>query len=153
VREAVEAFGPVARSRHVVIQTALEPDIVCIADPGALRQILLNLLDNAVKYGPIGQTVTITLRRAGHHARMTVDDQGPGIPPEHRDRIWQPYQRLESAVSAAVAGSGIGRAARRAARWPRVGGGGTRKGSAIHCRTAGNRESGIGNRGVAIKPE
>ena len=108
VREAVEAFGPVARSRHVTIQTALEPDVVCIVDPGALRQILLNLLDNAVKYGPLGQTVTITLRRAGEHARIIVDDQGPGVPSEHRNRIWEPYQRLESAVAAAVAGSGIG---------------------------------------------
>src|SRR5215218_2288086 len=108
VREAVEAFGPVARSRHVTIQTALEPDVVCIVDPGALRQILLNLLDNAVKYGPLGQTVTITLRRGGEHARIIVDDQGTGVPSEHRDRIWEPYQRLESAVAAAVAGSGIG---------------------------------------------
>jgi signal transduction histidine kinase len=108
VREAVEAFAPVARSRHVVVQTALENDVVCVVDPGALRQILLNLLDNAVKYGPLGQTVTITLRRTGEHARIIVDDQGPGIPAEHRDRIWEPYQRLDSAVSAAVAGSGIG---------------------------------------------
>jgi signal transduction histidine kinase len=108
VREAVEAFAPVARARHVQVQTALEADVVCVVDPGALRQILLNLLDNAVKYGPLGQTVTITLRRAGEQARIIVDDQGPGVPPEHRTRIWEPYQRLDSAVAAAVAGSGIG---------------------------------------------
>ncbi|MFL5457564.1 MAG: sensor histidine kinase [Myxococcales bacterium] len=108
VREAVEAFTPVARSRHVTVQTALENDVVCLVDPAALRQILLNLLDNAVKYGPLGQTVTITLRRLGDRARIIVDDEGPGIPPEHRERIWEPYQRLDSAVSAAVAGSGIG---------------------------------------------
>ena len=108
VREAVEAFGPVARARHVLVQTALDNDIVSAVDPAALRQILLNLLDNAVKYGPIGQTVTITLKRSGHHARILVDDQGPGIPLEHRDRVWEPYQRLDSAVAAAVAGSGIG---------------------------------------------
>ena len=108
VREAVEAFAPVARSRHVVVQTALDNDIVCVVDAAALRQILLNLLDNAVKYGPLGQTVTITLRRIDGHARITVDDQGPGIAPEDRHRVWEPYQRLESAVTAAVAGSGIG---------------------------------------------
>jgi signal transduction histidine kinase len=108
VRDAVEAFGPVARSRHVVVQTALENDVVGVVDPAALRQILLNLLDNAVKYGPLGQTVTITLERANDRARITVDDEGPGIPPEQRGRVWEPYQRLESAVTAAVAGSGIG---------------------------------------------
>jgi signal transduction histidine kinase len=108
VREAVEAFAPVARSRHVIVQTALENGVVCTVDPGALRQILLNLLDNAVKYGPIGQTVTISLRRVGAVARVTIDDQGPGIAADDRDRIWEPYQRLESAVAGAVAGSGIG---------------------------------------------
>jgi two-component system, OmpR family, sensor kinase len=61
-----------------------------------------------VKYGPAGQTVTITLRRNGSHARIIVDDEGPGIASEHRGRIWEPYQRLDSAVAAAVAGSGIG---------------------------------------------
>ena len=108
VLEAVEAFAPVARSRHVVVQTALDNEVVSVVDPAALRQILLNLLDNAVKYGPTGQTITITLRRVGDTARIIVDDQGPGIPPEYRERIWEPYQRLESAVAAAVAGSGIG---------------------------------------------
>jgi len=108
VREAVEAFAPVARARHVVVETTLESDVVCVVDPAALRQILLNLLDNAVKFGPLGQTVTITLQRSGDNAVIIVDDQGPGVPREHRSRIWEPYQRLESAVTAAVAGSGIG---------------------------------------------
>ncbi|HEX6049970.1 MAG TPA: HAMP domain-containing sensor histidine kinase, partial [Gemmatimonadaceae bacterium] len=108
VREAVEAFAPVARSRQVTVQTALASGVVCMVDPGALRQILLNLLDNAVKYGPQGQTVTITLREVGSVARIVVDDEGPGIPMEDRERIWEPYQRLESAVTGAVAGSGIG---------------------------------------------
>ena len=108
VREGVEAFAPVARARHVVVQTAIENDIICVIDPAALRQILLNLLDNAVKYGPIGQTVTITLKRTGDKVRIIVDDEGPGVPVEDRNRIWEPYQRLESAVAAAVAGSGIG---------------------------------------------
>ena len=108
VREAVEAFAPVARARHVVVKTTIEDDLVCVVDPAALRQILLNLLDNAVKFGPLGQTVEIAVRRVGDNARIIVDDQGPGIPREHRARIWEPYQRLESAVTAAVAGSGIG---------------------------------------------
>jgi signal transduction histidine kinase len=108
VREAVEAFAPVARARHVVVETVLDDDIVCMVDPAALRQILLNLLDNAVKFGPLGQTVNVALRRSGDRALIVVDDQGPGIPREHRARIWEPYQRLDSAVTAAVAGSGIG---------------------------------------------
>jgi signal transduction histidine kinase len=98
----------VARARHVVMETTLEGDVVCVVDPAALRQILLNLLDNAVKFGPLGQTVAITLQRSGDNAVIIVDDQGPGVPREHRSRIWEPYQRLESAVTAAVAGSGIG---------------------------------------------
>jgi signal transduction histidine kinase len=52
--------------------------------------------------------VTITLRRSGDRVRIMVDDEGPGIPSDQRDRVWEPYQRLESAVTAAVAGSGIG---------------------------------------------
>jgi signal transduction histidine kinase len=151
VRDAVEAFAPVARARHVVVKTTLENDVVCVVDPAALRQILLNLLDNAVKFGPLGQTVEITLRRIGDHARIIVDDQGPGIPREHRARIWEPYQRLESAVTAAVAGSGIGLAVvsqlvvlHGGRAWaedaPRAG-----ARFVVELRAGAHRESGIGN--------
>ncbi|HEU4564877.1 MAG TPA: histidine kinase dimerization/phospho-acceptor domain-containing protein, partial [Gemmatimonadaceae bacterium] len=54
VRETVEAFAPVARARRVQVRLELEERARALVDPGALRQILLNLLDNAVKYGPAG---------------------------------------------------------------------------------------------------
>src|SRR5918911_1272163 len=73
LREAAEAFSPVARARRATVCTALEHGIMVVADPGALRQIVLNLLDNAVKYGPPGQTVTLGLRRDGERARIWVD--------------------------------------------------------------------------------
>jgi signal transduction histidine kinase len=108
VREAVEAFAPIAQARRVAVVTHLEDDIVAIVDRGALRQTLINLLDNAVKYGPPGQTVSVVLDRLDGHARITLDDEGPGIAPAERERIWEPFYRLERDAHSAVAGSGIG---------------------------------------------
>jgi signal transduction histidine kinase len=114
VQEAIESFAPVARARRVTVRAELEPDVHAVVDPGALRQIILNLLDNAVKYGPPAQTVTVGLSRVGARshpdgwARIWVDDEGPGIETKDRARVWEPFHRLERDVSSAVAGSGIG---------------------------------------------
>jgi signal transduction histidine kinase len=108
VREVVEAFDPLARARDARVRIDMEPGVAAAVDHGAFRQILLNLLDNAVKYGPRGQTVTVTLVSAQGRARLSVDDEGPGVPRGERERIWASFSRLERDVSAAVAGSGIG---------------------------------------------
>lgn len=108
VDEVLEAFGPIAKARNVEVRASLVPGLTVMADPGAFRQILLNLLDNAVKYGPGGQTVRLTLTRVDDAARITVDDQGAGVPEKDRERVWLAFQRLDSAVHSAVAGSGIG---------------------------------------------
>jgi signal transduction histidine kinase len=70
--------------------------------------VLLNLLDNAAKYGPRGQTVRVGMCIRAFSARLSVADQGPGVPREERTRIWQPYRRLQRDVDAASGGSGIG---------------------------------------------
>jgi len=70
--------------------------------------MLLNLLDNAVKYGPPGQVVTVGLAASDQRARLWVDDQGPGIPAADRERVWDRFWRLERDRGSAVAGTGIG---------------------------------------------
>lgn len=108
VREIVDAFAPLARTRGTVVVAGAEDGIVVPVDRDALRQVLLNLLDNAVKYGPRGQQVRIGVETTGPWAVIHVDDQGPGIPPEERARIWEPYRRLERDARGAAGGCGIG---------------------------------------------
>jgi len=108
VREAVETFAPLATARQMSIRETLEDGVTASVDRGAIRQVLLNLLDNAVKYGPAGQTVDVELSADGGTARIQVRDQGPGIPPRERGRIFTPFVRLKRDAESAVAGSGIG---------------------------------------------
>src|SRR5439155_24305331 len=74
----------------------------------AVRQIVLNLLDNAVKYGPEGQSIEVGVSNGASGVRLFVDDEGPGIPQAERERIWLPFYRIESPGASAVAGTGIG---------------------------------------------
>lgn len=108
VRETVEAWRPLAAAADVAIDAALDERVVARVDAGALRQMLLNLLDNAVKYGPPGQTVRVRLERAGARARISVADEGRGIPSAARARVWEPFYRLDRDIDSATAGSGIG---------------------------------------------
>ncbi|HKN65120.1 MAG TPA: HAMP domain-containing sensor histidine kinase [Gemmatimonadaceae bacterium] len=111
IRDAVEMFTPLARSRRMTLRAA-PAGLTVTADRNALRQILLNLLDNAAKYGPAGQTVTVGSQpspaMAGSRVRIWVEDEGPGIPPGDRVRVWEPYVRLNRAAESATGGSGIG---------------------------------------------
>jgi signal transduction histidine kinase len=108
VREVIDGFAPLAAARGARLSSAVPEDLVVPADPGAVRQMLLNLLDNAVKYGPAGQEIRIGATRENGIARLWVDDGGPGIPRADRERVWDRFWRLERDRGSAVAGSGIG---------------------------------------------
>jgi signal transduction histidine kinase len=108
VAEALESFQPIARARQASLDVSLDESLSARVDPGAFRQVLLNLLDNAVKYGPPGQRIRVALARDDKQAMLTVEDEGPGIPAEERERVWTPFYRLSRDVDSAVAGSGIG---------------------------------------------
>jgi signal transduction histidine kinase len=114
VRETVERFAPLAAAVEATVRTVrLDPAVVA-ADPNAVRQIMLNLLDNAAKYGPRGQTISVGLAVLGDTARLWVEDEGPGIPAADRRRVWEPFVRLPRDVESSTAGSGIGLAIVRA---------------------------------------
>ena len=106
MREILERFAPLAGLSAMRIRTVLDEGLVAPVDPEALHQIMINLLDNAIKYGNRGDWITLRTRLVGGSARIEVEDGGPGIAPADRLRIWEPFVRIADGSS--VPGSGIG---------------------------------------------
>jgi len=115
----VDEFRPLASSRKALIELSLPSDdeghLGVMLRPEALRHVMVNLLDNAVKYGPIGQTVRVTIERRESKngadaspvsALISVTDEGIGVPDADRKRIWTAFARAKTSTGAA--GSGIG---------------------------------------------
>ncbi len=78
------------------------------ADPDKLRQVLTNLLDNAVKYSPDGGLVELEVSRSGRRIRFRVGDEGLGVPPAEQDRIFEKFFRLDPNLARGVGGTGLG---------------------------------------------
>jgi PAS domain S-box-containing protein len=78
------------------------------ADPDKLRQVLTNLVDNAVKYSPDGGSVRIVVAQAGTRLRFRVEDEGLGIPPAEQSRIFEKFFRLDPQLTRGVGGTGLG---------------------------------------------
>jgi signal transduction histidine kinase len=114
VAEAVEQLRPEAEAAHVTL--ALLPGHTAravVSDRVRVRQILLNLLGNALKFSPPERTVTLAVAddadasaAGAGGVRVLVRDEGPGVPPEHRERIFQPYEQI--AAVARGRGTGLG---------------------------------------------
>jgi PAS domain S-box-containing protein len=78
------------------------------ADPDKLRQILTNLIDNAIKYSPDGGRVGVEIGRSGSRVRFCVNDEGLGVPPAEQDRIFEKFFRLDPNLTRGVGGTGLG---------------------------------------------
>jgi two-component system, OmpR family, phosphate regulon sensor histidine kinase PhoR len=109
---AAEAFGRVAASakaKGVTLDTAVEPGAQSIyADRTALEQILLNLVENAIRHTGEGGRITIRTLREGDGVSLSVGDTGSGIAPEHLPRIFERFYRADSGRSREAGGTGLG---------------------------------------------
>jgi PAS domain S-box-containing protein len=79
-----------------------------LADEDKLRQVLVNLVDNAIKYSPRGGDVRVRLEQSGRRARISVSDRGLGIPRTAHERIFEKFFRLDPELTQGVGGSGLG---------------------------------------------
>lgn len=108
VHEVVEGMQPLADPLRTRIEVDAEDGVRTRAARDGLQQILVNLIDNALKYGPRGQTIRVRVRRNDGCIRIEVIDQGPGVPQRERETVFEPYRRLQRHVQARYPGTGIG---------------------------------------------
>ncbi|MEV4803338.1 HAMP domain-containing sensor histidine kinase [Nonomuraea sp. NPDC049421] len=98
--------GETATPRSKQVVTSLEPGVVVTGDRHRLARLLTNLLDNAERHAE--RTITVTVRAQGPQAVLEVLDDGAGIAPEHRERVFQRFMRLDAARNRDAGGTGLG---------------------------------------------
>lgn len=112
--EVLEMFTPLAAAAGARLELCAVPNALALADSAAVRQVLLNFLDNAARYGPRGQRVVVGVERATEgfgreeRVRLWVEDEGPGVPADERTRVFAPYYRMARDAAVTGGGSGIG---------------------------------------------
>jgi heavy metal sensor kinase len=107
VEEIIELFQFVSEEKQIIVTANIPPGLPVIADRNRLRQVLVNLLDNAIKYTPGGGHVEISAQTHGNEVVVTVKDTGAGIPAEEIPRIWERLYRGDKSRSQRGLGLGL----------------------------------------------
>lgn len=108
VGDTVERFREIAARRGVHIEVDEEPGLHVRTNAEAFDHALGNLIDNGIKYGPAQGVVRVRTRAEGERVRVEVEDQGAGIDPMHRGRIFERFYRGDAARSREIPGTGLG---------------------------------------------
>jgi signal transduction histidine kinase len=96
------------KGNHQLVVDVPDPELTFSGDEGKLQQILHNLVGNALKYSPNGGEVRIKATRDGQGVRISIKDQGLGIPPEQLPKMFQQFSRVESPGHHGIKGTGLG---------------------------------------------
>ncbi|HUW71001.1 MAG TPA: ATP-binding protein [bacterium] len=108
VAHAIESLDNRPAQRRITIEQAVDPELVAQVNEGLFEQALVNLLDNAIKYGPEGGMVRVAATVDGVSLVFSVTDQGPGIPARDLPRLFERFYRVDRARSKNLGGTGLG---------------------------------------------
>ena len=107
-RDVTAHLGVLAEERDQALEVEAAGPVPVSADRLVLRQALVNLVDNAIKYSPCGSPIRVVVAGDGAEGRLEVVDKGPGIAPEHRERIFERFYRIDAGRSREQGGAGLG---------------------------------------------
>jgi len=109
IHAAIDAVQPAAEAKEIEISTHVAaPDVIVRADDERMQQVFWNLLANAVKFTPAGGTVDVFLERNGSLAEISIEDTGPGVPPEFLPRIFERFSQADGSSTRKHGGLGLG---------------------------------------------
>jgi signal transduction histidine kinase len=109
LQSEIEFFKDVFAASGIRVETDIPRELPAIAaDRESLRHALRNILENAMKYGGSGEWIGVSARKAGNAIEIRIADRGPGIPPEERERIFEPFFRGSRAIRDQASGAGLG---------------------------------------------
>ena len=109
LEQALEVNAVYARYYDVALRLVRsEPGAFVLGDPDRIQQVLANLLSNAAKFSPRGATVEVEMVREADRVRISVSDQGPGIPEEFRSRVFERFAQAEDSTVRQERGTGLG---------------------------------------------
>jgi len=106
--ELVEDAEILARPKRITGEFEIAPDVKVLADESYLRRVLLNLLDNAIKYNVEDGSLSLSLTKSDGLAVLRMANIGPGIPKEHESRVFERFYRADPSRSSETSGSGLG---------------------------------------------
>jgi len=108
LHEVIESFKPLAETSGILLESSLTSEITFMGDAFRIKQLLIILIDNAIKYTPSGGQVTVGLQNRDTSVEITVSDNGEGIEPEHLAKIFERFYRVDKARSQQKEGTGLG---------------------------------------------
>ncbi len=103
-----EQLEPVASAKNIRLETAAAPDVHARGDAAWLERVILNLLDNAIKFSPSGGHIQVSVISEGDRAKLRVADEGIGIPSEALPHVFERFYRAEPSRSKRIPGVGLG---------------------------------------------
>jgi heavy metal sensor kinase len=106
--ELVEDAEILAKPKRITGEFEISPNVKVLADESYLRRVLLNLLDNAIKYNVKGGSLSISLTKSNALAVLRIANLGPGIPKEHETQVFERFYRADPSRSSDTSGSGLG---------------------------------------------
>ena len=107
-REVAGSLGILAEERDQRLTFDITDGLVVSADRLVLREAVTNVLDNAIKYSPAGSRVSLRVEQSRGDALLAIEDEGPGIAPEHHERVFHRFFRVDEARSRDRGGAGLG---------------------------------------------